>query len=217
MHAAIFDIDGTLLDSCAVDNALYVEAIRHVLGQVRIRDAWELYDRVTDTGILDDICGDNALCYSDALSDSIRDVFLSRLSAHIAVHGPYQQMPGALRYFHGLRQRQDVRVAYATGGWRASAELKLSSAGFPLQQIPLASANDHRDRRQIMLHALAQLDGPFETITYFGDGVWDRQASRDLGWQFVPVGPKLGGISSFENPAAHGLPCPEVLDTYERT
>lgn len=199
MHAAIFDIDGTLIDSCEVDNAMYVEAIRHILGaSVRIRDAWELYDHVSDTGILADICGDNAMGYDDALSDAIRDVFLHRLSAHMSVHGPYREMPGALDYLHTLRQRPDVRIAYATGGWRASARLKLSSAGFPVQDIPLASANDHRDRRQIMRHALAQLEGPFESITYFGDGVWDRQATADLGWRFVAVGPKIAGIRGFD-------------------
>jgi hypothetical protein len=48
-----------------------------------------------------------------------------------------------------------------------------------------------------MLHALSQLDGPFQSVTYFGDGVWDRDASASLGWKFVPVGPKLGGLTDF--------------------
>ncbi len=74
MHAAIFDIDGTLLDSYADDNELYVEAIRQVLGQVQIRDAWEKYPRVTDTGVLADICGDNSLHYDDALSGLVMGV-----------------------------------------------------------------------------------------------------------------------------------------------
>lgn len=194
MHAVIFDVDGTLLDSYTVDSELFVQAIRHVLGQVSIRDTWEKYARVTDTGILADICGDNALSYDDALSTMVMREFLSRLSVHMTSNGPYREIPGALEYFQGLRQRPDVQVAYATGGWRASAELKLSSAGFPLQGIPLASANDHQDRMQIMLHALGQLDGPFESVTYFGDGIWDIAATTALGWDFVPVGPKLGGL-----------------------
>lgn len=39
MHAAIFDIDGTLIDSYVVDNAMYADAIRTALGDVRIRIA----------------------------------------------------------------------------------------------------------------------------------------------------------------------------------
>jgi FMN phosphatase YigB (HAD superfamily) len=197
MHAALFDIDGTLLDSYGIDNAMYVDAIRSVLGQVRIREAWELYARVTDTGVLEDICTDNALTYHPSVSVKVSEDYVGRLSAHMTSNGPYREIPGALRYLHALRQRPDVRVAYATGGWRVSARMKLASAGFPVQGIPLASADDHPDRRQIMLHALSQLDGPFQSVTYFGDGVWDRDASASLGWQFVPVGPKLRGLADF--------------------
>ena len=197
MRAAIFDIDGTLIESLAVDNSLYCDAVRHVLGDVRIRDGWEQYARVTDSGILAEICDENAVPFSTAVLQAVMGDFVARLSSHFATNGPFREFPGALRYLTSLRQRPDVRVAYATGGWRASAELKLSSAGFPLRGIPLASSDDHQDRTRIMLHALAQLDGPFESITYFGDGVWDRQATAELGWEFVPVGAKLGGILEF--------------------
>jgi hypothetical protein len=53
-HAAIFDIDGTLLDSYGVDNSLYAEAVREALGEVTIRDGWDKYACVTDTGVLAD-------------------------------------------------------------------------------------------------------------------------------------------------------------------
>jgi len=197
MHAVIFDIDGTLLDSFEEDSVLYVEAIREVLGEFRLREAWEHYACVSDTGILSEICVDNDLSYDDGLSDSIRDVFIGRLRSQIERKGPYREIPGAQAFLATLLKRPDIQVAYATGGWRASAELKLTSAGFPLQGLPLASSNDHHDRQQIMLHALRQLRGPFRSITYFGDGIWDRQATAALGWRFVPVGHKLGGLTDF--------------------
>jgi hypothetical protein len=34
MHAAIFDIDGTLLDSYGIDNSMYAAAVRSALGTV---------------------------------------------------------------------------------------------------------------------------------------------------------------------------------------
>jgi len=196
-HAAIFDIDGTLLDSYGVDNAMYADAVRAALGEVVIRDGWEKYARVTDTGVLADICGDNALAYDVSVATAVMNVYLGFLQAHMEARGPYREIPGALKYLNTLRQRPDVRVAYATGGWRASAERKLLSAGFPVEGIPLASADDHQDRAQIMLHALGQLQGPFVSVTYFGDAVWDRAATTRLGWKFVAVGPKLKGLEDF--------------------
>ena len=52
MHAVIFDIDGTLVQSVEVDESLYVKAIRSVLGQIEFRSNWADYEFVTDTGIL---------------------------------------------------------------------------------------------------------------------------------------------------------------------
>jgi FMN phosphatase YigB (HAD superfamily) len=198
MHAAIFDIDGTLLDSYGIDNSMYADAVLSALGRVIIRDAWEKYARVTDTGVLADICGDNVLAYDVSVSTAVMNVYLGFLRSHMEAKGPYQEIPGALRYLNALRGRADVRVAYATGGWRATAEHKLASAGFPLEGIPLASADDHQDRAEIMLHALSQMEGPFTSVTYFGDGVWDRAAAAQLGWEFVAVGSKLGGVSDFD-------------------
>ena len=197
MHAAIFDIDGTLLDSYGIDNSMYADAVRLALGTVHIRDAWEKYAHVTDTGVLADICSDNALVYDVSVSTAVMNVYLRSLLSHMEANGPYREIPGALKYLSSLRERPDVRVAYATGGWRATAQHKLISAGFPLEGIPLASADDYQDRTHIMLHALGRLDGPFTSVTYFGDGLWDRAAAAQLGWEFVAVGPKLGGLSDF--------------------
>src|SRR5690606_22949301 len=126
------------------------------LGAVTIRDGWDKYPRVTDTGVLADICGDNGLCYDDSVSAAVMDVYFRSLLSHMESHGPYREVPGALHYLNSLLQRPDVEVAYATGGWRTTAQHKLLSAGFPTKNVPLASADDHQDRAQIMLHALKQ-------------------------------------------------------------
>jgi hypothetical protein len=63
--------------------------------------------------------------------------------------------------------------------------------------VPLASSDDHFERPQIMLRALGQLSGVFDTITYYGDGHWDVVAAKALGWQFVPVGTKLDGLTRY--------------------
>jgi FMN phosphatase YigB (HAD superfamily) len=59
------------------------------------------------------------------------------------------------------------------------------------------TSDDYPDRQSIMVHALNQLRGVFQTVTYYGDGAWDEAASRNLGWKFVPVGERLGGLTRF--------------------
>ena len=61
MHAIVFDIDGTLLKSAAVDDELYRRAVSAVLGPVRFRNSLALYDHVTDSGILAQVLIDNGL------------------------------------------------------------------------------------------------------------------------------------------------------------
>ena len=184
---------------------LYLTAVRRVLGGAKVRESWSLYRNVTDAGILDEILDDNSLLRSAAILSAVRDCFVESVQQHIARTGPFMEIPGAREYVTGLRASNSHRVAYATGGWSASASIKLESARFPLEGIPLASSDDYRDRESIMIHALNQLGGDFQSITYYGDGEWDEAASKNLGWKFVPVGKRLGGLARFEPVGACGL------------
>ena len=196
-HAVLFDIDGTLLHSAAVDDALYREAVRRTLGDVRLRPTLHHYEAVTDTGVLGQILRDNDIP-GDPL-DEVRSLFVQLLEQHVAAHGPFVEIPGASDFLRRLDASGEHAVAFATGGWRESAMLKLDSAGLVWNGWPLASSNDHHERTGIMEIALSQLGRTFETITYFGDGPWDRDACVALGWNFVAVGPELGGLESYDD------------------
>jgi beta-phosphoglucomutase-like phosphatase (HAD superfamily) len=174
MHAVILDIDGTLLNSTEIDEMLFLAAIRRVLGQAKVRESWSLYPNVTDRGILEEILSDNSLTSCAAILNDVRDLFVESMRQHVERIGPFTEIPGAREFVAGLRASNSHCVAYATGGWSASASIKLASAGFPLQGIPLASSDDYSDRQSIMAHALDQLRG-----------------------EFVPVGARLGGITRF--------------------
>lgn len=209
MNAVIFDIDGTLLHSAAVDDALYRVAVRTVLGDVQLRPTLHDYPYVTDTGILQQILVDNALAREDRLLEEIRSVFVGLLRDHVSDNGPFVEIPGARDFLYSLRESASHAVALATGGWRQSAEFKLYSAGFDVGDIPLATSNDHYRRTTIMQIALDSLGGAFDSVTYYGDGPWDQQACEQLGWEFVAVGAELGGIENFLD--ATGLNRAEVL------
>ncbi len=197
MHAVIFDIDDTLLHSMADDDRLYRQAIRDVVGPVRFRDSLADYDHVSDTGILRQVLHDNQL--ADHYFDEIRERFLAAIEAHVEQHGPFREIDGARAVLDRLRASPQHRVALATGCWRRSAELKLRTAGFDVDELPLATADDAVERVAIMRHALRALAGGIDSVTYYGDGVWDQRACEQLGWQFRPVGPALDGITAYHD------------------
>lgn len=197
MRAVIFDIDGTLLRSNQLDDETYAATIRDVLGPVHIRKSWGQYKNISGSGTLLEILEDNGIEATTAALRAVEVEFVARISGYIAAHGPIQEVPGAKEFVTKLAETGDCRIAYATSGWSGSARIKLSSSHFPLDGIPLASCNDHISKAAIMAHAFGQLAAPFESITYYGDGEWDRTAAGALGWNFIPVGEKLNGLRHY--------------------
>lgn len=198
MHAVVFDIDGTLLRSAAADDELYRDAVLSVLGPVQLRPSFGDYEHVSDSGILAQIFTDNGIDDDGGLARAVKAHFAAAIESHISENGPFEEIPGARRAIEKLTESPDHGVAIATGGWRETALLKLRTAGFGDINVPVATSDDAQDRKDIMRIALSQLGSSFASITYYGDGHWDRVATQALGWQFVAVGPVLGGLESYE-------------------
>jgi hypothetical protein len=94
-----------------------------------------------------------------------------------------------------------VLVAFATGGWGASASLKLASAGLVVDDLPWANGDDALDRVDILRTAIARAGqkygwNAFERVVYVGDGVWDVRAAKALGIGFlgVAIGDQAGRL-----------------------
>lgn len=195
----MFDIDGTLIESMTIDSDLYFSSISAVLGSVEFRANLNDYDHVTDIGIIAQIMEDNALQPDSKKNDSIRSRFVAGLTEHIETVGPFPEIPGAAQFIDRLRVSKEHDVAIATGGWKMSALLKLQTSRLDVNGIPVFSCDDSPSRTGIMRIALSKLGNEYESITYFGDAEWDRRACETLGWEFVPVGPDLGGIETYDN------------------
>lgn len=198
-HAIVLDVDGTLIRSAEEDDALYRRAIEDVLGTVRYRASLAEYDFVSDTGILCQVLSDNGFAAEPDLVAAIKTAFFAGVESRIESHGPFEEIPGARSFVDRLLRSDEHCCAIATGGWRQSAHTKLTTAGFDLDGIPVATSDDAIDRADIMRFALDALGSEFASVTYYGDGAWDREASRTLGWNFRAVGPVLDGILTFEN------------------
>jgi phosphoglycolate phosphatase-like HAD superfamily hydrolase len=143
MHAIVFDLDGTLLQSAEVDDTLYRDSVRTVLGDVRFRSCPAEYDYVTDSGILSQILEDNLIPDNPNCIAAVKSTFLKAFQTYFDRNGAFPEIPGAKALLEALRLSHDYSVAIATGGWRDTATLKLQTSGFDLAELPMAHRMIH--------------------------------------------------------------------------
>ena len=196
MNLAIFDIDGTLTESVAVDELCFVQAFQDVLGIEQINTNWLDYRFQTDSGLALEIYRNHL--GRDPGGDEISRLqsrFVQRLGAAVEATGqPMRAIPGASALLHRLEADHGWQVAIATGGWKVSARFKLTSARLPVDAFPWASADDALDRADILRTVIRRAgkhygqDG-FEKVVYVGDGIWDVRAAKVLGIGFLGLAP----------------------------
>ena len=196
MIAVIFDIDGTLVESFQFDGIIYASAVKDVLGEVIIKDNWNQYKNVTDTGILRQLMDENKICEEGQI-EKVRKKFGELVRRHLENSGECRPKKGAIGLIDKLLSDQRYKVGFATGGWRHTAEMKLQRAGFDLNNPVLFSSDDSDERVEIMEKCLLALGSRFNRIVYVGDAEWDIQAAETLGWHFIGVGARLEGKCEF--------------------
>jgi phosphoglycolate phosphatase-like HAD superfamily hydrolase len=210
MNLAIFDIDGTLTESVAVDEVCYIQAFRDVLGIEHINTNWLEYSFQTDSGLALEISRNHlGRDPSGAEISRLQSRFVALLGAAVEATGqPLREIPGASALLHRLEAHPGWHVAIATGGWKVSALFKLASAGLPVDGIPWASADDAYDRVEILRTAIGRASqhygqDAFEKLVYIGDAVWDVRAAKALGIGFLgrAAGNKAGRL------VEEGAPC----------
>ncbi len=197
----MFDIDGTLLDAGAIDDRCYIETAKAQFSVDEINSDWRSYPQVTNSGITAALHQQVFSCPASTLFiEQFRSAFTHRIRATLASH-PHscQAIPGAIAFLNHLRQRRDIALAIATGGWDSCAKAKLHHAQLPTDGLPFASASDAQGREAIMAiahnRALNHYQVPgFQQRIYIGDGIWDVKASTIAGYQFIGIA--TGGQAS---------------------
>ena len=197
MHLVMFDVDGTLCDTHDIDDEIYFQSIEDIL-EIKRPESLINFTHFSDPGIVTEMVMDNferdiTTKEHNAVRDHFSDVIMDKL-----IEDPLlsTEIPGALKLFNQLREAEDVMVAIATGGWGPAACFKLATAGFDIERVVMASADDDFERKEIMkiCHGRALKRAKvqkFESITYVGDGSWDEDATEALGWRFIGVGERI--------------------------
>ena len=190
MKLVIFDIDGTILDSVSADDECFIQAFKD-LHQIDLTNAdWNNFKHVTDAGLTIEIFERYfQRTPSDLEVNTLKIHFCNLLKQRV---DEFTEIKNALAFIRLLSYESDLEIGFATGGWRASAEMKCKAIGLDLNEFIVKSSNDHFSRTRIIeLVTTEALDKnrirQFDSITYFGDGLWDLRATQELGIEFVGV------------------------------
>jgi phosphoglycolate phosphatase-like HAD superfamily hydrolase len=189
---AIFDIDGTLTATNAVDDECYARAVAETLDVAPEAIDWSDTPHVTDGAIARYLWARYRARAAEAHDlAAIQQRFLAILRAELT-RAPerFVAIAGVDSLFPHLR-RAGWHVALATGGWLASATVKLRAAGLMATDLPMACADDADSREEIVRlawqKAEAQAGVAFHRVVSVGDAPWDVRTARSLGLPFVGI------------------------------
>ncbi|MEM9065828.1 MAG: HAD family hydrolase [Planctomycetota bacterium] len=188
MPAAVFDLDGTLLRSSALDDRCFTAALISVYG--------DIFPTPIDFGREPEFT-DQAIAYSlptragaTVTSDTVQahhDAFIAEMTSALR-REPDSCPPiaGALQVLNALAEA-GWGVAIATGSWRKSASLKLSASGLDAISIPVITSTDETERVGLVRRALSMLDADPSECVCLGDGPWDGTTAQRVGGAFVGI------------------------------
>jgi len=212
MNLAIFDVDGTLTETNAVDEICFVQAFADAHSITEINTNWMQYQYVTDSGIMFQIFQERfGRPPADGEFQNYKSCLVNLLETHRSRDPSlFAEISGASRALIRLNEETEWAVALATGCWRVSAELKLKAAGIQAEHLPAAFAEDGLSRETILQTAMSRAQqsysqSHFERIVGIGDAPWDVQAAGNLGISFVGVGKGERGLKLRQVGATHVL------------
>lgn len=197
MKLIILDIDGTILDSVEADDKCFIEVFNELYRiDLKNRD-WNSFEHVTDMGLTVEIF--EKWLSRRPLNEEIEGVkirFKELLECHV---GEFREVENALSFIQEASAQVGLEIGFATGGWKETAELKCNSIGLNLHEYIFKSSNDHFDRSKIIQLVIETAMNKysiseFESITYFGDGLWDLASAQKIGIDFIGVDSKSSGI-----------------------
>jgi len=195
MNLAIFDIDGTLTGTDQVDEICFVQALADAHAINGVSTDWAGYPHTTDSAITFHIFRERFK--RDPEEDELLELqtrFVQLLNEHkVKDSSLFAEIDGAQVMLRRLNRETQWRVALASGGWRASAALKLKAAGIGVDDYPGAFADDGFSREEILQSAVLKAQAlyrqdHFDRIVSVGDGLWDVRTARNLKFPFLGIG-----------------------------
>jgi phosphoglycolate phosphatase-like HAD superfamily hydrolase len=189
----MFDIDGTILKT-KVEDFFFETSICKWLSIKSIDTNWTSYEHVTDAGIAAELYR-RIKGHEPSKKElyHFSEIFFEKWKSRLDVD-PTACVPtaGVEIFLSRLRTLTNISMAIATGGWKKTAKLKFDHCRMHISDVAMATCDDSHSREEIMETAYeracqkAGVSG-FERSVYFGDGEWDFEAAKHLGFDFIGI------------------------------
>ena len=154
---------------------------------------WENFTNVTDTALYNDLYKLHFQFEPTAIEiQKFKSAYYSQLLILTkTVKDKFKLVEGA-NEFLSMCQQKKLPVAIATGNWLDVAYLKMKTCNLNFENIPISSTDDDYRRTEIVKTVIEKAKKyynikTFESITYFGDGIWDKKCCADLGINFIGI------------------------------
>ena len=193
MHALIFDLDGTLVDTVYAHVLSWQQALTEAGMPI---EAWRIHRRIGMSGGLFTraVARETGRPLDPALAEAIQkrhgEIFLGLAS-------PRRPLPGAV---HLLAELGRLRIPYgiATSGRRPEIDASLAALAMPPDTVVIERGNVARAKPEpdLFLTCSQRLGVPAGDCTVVGDAVWDLLAARRAG--MLSVGVLSGGYGEDE-------------------
>ncbi len=208
---ALFDIDGTLIDTGGAGRAGLEASFRSVFGleDVARSAAGVRYGGKTDPSIIADIARavglpDGAV---EARYPELQSAYLTALRFELQRPNPRRRvLPGVAALLEALAARGDVALGLVTGNVEEGARVKLDAFGLNRYFSDGGFSSDHPDRNEIARIAHQKLSRragfrfPAERVVVIGDTELDIACARANGFRVIAVA--SGSTSQAELAAA---------------
>jgi len=191
----VFDIDGTLTNTYYGDDMCFFDAMNEVL-QTNVRQLnWQSCPHRTDSAYIDFIfrLAIDRPPYQNEL-EKVQQLFHQKLQTkYLERPELFEAVPGAAGFFHHLKNRSDVHLGIATGGWKFAGAFKLDIIELDYSNVPFHGSDTHYSKehftREVIQDACKQANvSSFNEVYYIGDRDYDLLAAQKLGAHFIGMG-----------------------------
>jgi HAD superfamily hydrolase (TIGR01549 family) len=193
MHALIFDLDGTLVDTVYA----HVLALQRALGEAGlVVDGYRLHRHVGSSG---------KLIVRYAQRETGRDLSAGQMETIHRRHAEFfrqivsnpRPLPGAIEMFRALRTAR-VPYALATASYRPLIDSSLEAVGIGPEDVVVEGKGElhGKPEPELFLASREQLGVATADCVIVGDAVWDHVAARRA--SMLSVGVLTGGYGEEE-------------------